>query len=70
MPLPIREARKLLRKAGFEHTATNSHEKWSHPDGRTVTLPHHPRHDGLYGFMEKKIRMYAKGQLTKYERSN
>lgn len=68
MTLKLKEARKLLVQAGFTPAGVGSHERWRHYDGRMVTLPRTPKGDGLYGFMEKKIRAYAKGNKTYFER--
>lgn len=69
MTLKLREARRMLKQGGFDPSGVGKHERWSHPDGRTVTLPHKPKGDGLYGFMERKIRAYANGDGTYFERN-
>lgn len=39
MAKKYREVRKALRKAGWSKVrVTGSHERWRHPDGRTVTV--------------------------------
>ncbi len=55
-----REITRKLAEAGFEmvHQA-GSHQKWKHPDGRTVIVPH-PRKDypiGTLRSMEKQAGM-------------
>ena len=37
-----RQFRKVAKKLGFTKSRqTGSHERWTHPDGRTVTIPIH-----------------------------
>jgi predicted RNA binding protein YcfA (HicA-like mRNA interferase family) len=37
-----REFQRVARKIGFElQRTTGSHERWNHPDGRSVTIPLH-----------------------------
>jgi predicted RNA binding protein YcfA (HicA-like mRNA interferase family) len=37
-----REFQEVARRPGFSKTRqTGSHERWIHPDGRTVTIPLH-----------------------------
>ena len=37
-----REFQRIARLLGFSKTRqTGSHERWSHPDGRSVTIPLH-----------------------------
>ena len=37
-----REFQRVALKLGFSKTRqTGSHERWNHPDGRTVTVPLH-----------------------------
>jgi len=37
-----RDLQKVARQLGFSQTRqTGSHERWNHPDGRTVTIPLH-----------------------------
>ena len=36
------ELQRVARKLGFTKTRhTGSHERWNHPDGRSVTIPLH-----------------------------
>lgn len=74
MTLKLHTARKMLRGAGFAFIKVNGrggrakHEKWQRADGVTITLPHHPKGDGIFGFLEQKVRRYASGEGTVYER--
>ena len=37
-----RDLQRVARQLGFSPTRqTGSHERWNHPDGRTVTIPLH-----------------------------
>jgi predicted RNA binding protein YcfA (HicA-like mRNA interferase family) len=37
-----RDFQRAARKLGFEKSRqTGSHERWTHPDGRAVTIPLH-----------------------------
>ncbi|MDR3677795.1 MAG: type II toxin-antitoxin system HicA family toxin [Acidobacteriota bacterium] len=37
-----RDLQRVARQLGFSQTRqTGSHERWNHPDGRTVTIPLH-----------------------------
>ena len=37
-----RQFRKVAKKLGFTKSRqTGSHERWTHPDGRAVTIPIH-----------------------------
>lgn len=65
--LPIREAHRLLARAGFIEVPSKRHPKWRHPDGRVLTLP--GRCKELYGELASKVLLYGHGKLTRYERS-
>jgi predicted RNA binding protein YcfA (HicA-like mRNA interferase family) len=68
-PISLRDARKLLKGAGFEMTRRRGkHEVWGHPDGRSVSLPHTPERDGLHGYLAHKVRTYARGERLTYQK--
>lgn len=66
-PIPLKEARRMLRDVGFSMARrSGKHEVWSHPDGRSVSMPHEPVRDGLHGYLAHKVRTYADGRHLTY----
>lgn len=60
----VREARRLLLDAGFEHTRNKaSHEQWTR-DGILVSLPAKHSNDRLSPGVEKQIRAACVGDTT------
>ena len=64
--MTVAKAGKMLRQAGFTRVRQRNHAVWTHPDGRSVTLPLSGR--DLYGNMAHKVRKYAEGGETSYQR--
>lgn len=62
----VLEAERKLAEAGFSCLRERKHRVWSHPDGRTVTMPLSPTRE-LYGSMAHKVRRYAIGRGTSYD---
>lgn len=69
-PIRLRDARRMLYDAGFTLRRTmGKHEVWSHPDGRSLSLPFTPARDGIRGFLAQKVRTYAAGKGLVYHRA-
>ena len=54
MIIDMRTAEAQLLKAGFELTK-GRHRKWTHPDGRTITLPNARAGTILYGWLGQSV---------------
>ena len=65
--MKLTDAGKMLTKAGFTMTRNRKHQVWRHDDGRVVTLPLSSHRD-LYGNMAHKVKRYAAGRDTSYQR--
>lgn len=59
--IPLRAARRILRKNGFDVTKQGSHEVWRDDTGRSVSLPHKPVGGALYGFLAQSIKRIERG---------
>ena len=66
--MKIREAERLLHEMGFTCKAGKKHDKWSHPDGRMVTLSRSAKHPDLYGALKRKIELWYSGKT--FNRAN
>lgn len=58
----IRDAKRILRKRGYEITRQTGHEVWQNEAGRYVSLPHKPVGGQLYGFLAQTIRRIEAGE--------
>lgn len=68
MIIDMRTAEGKLEKAGFELTK-GRHRKWSHPDGRTITLPNARPGTILYGWLGQSVMKTVEGDTEGRKRS-
>ncbi len=57
-PLTAAEVERVLKAHGFRCTASvGSHFKWTHPDGRSVPVPHHGNRPIRQGTLHSIFRL-------------
>ncbi len=67
--IPIRDARRILRAAGFWIRNNSKHEQWVDDEGRIIGLPHKPVGGVLYGYMAQAIRRIERGDRPAKDRT-
>lgn len=67
-PIPIRDAKRILRANGFWIRNEGKHEQWVDATGRTVSLPHKPVGGALYGFLAQAIKRIERGERPAKDR--